>query len=150
MKLIDRLQKEIDQIRGQRHQLLIIPEHIGNHVDLKGALKQLNIPLLNLNLLLSSQLKDLPPSKRPLAVGPALHQEMGKVASKIVGLEKIEYLFDPELKQDPLRLLSSLSSNKVIILLWPGEVKGKRLSYATRNHPDFYENETFIHHVIQL
>lgn len=150
MNLSDKLQREIEEIRGQRYQLLIIPQNGEFSIDIRHALKQMNIPILNLNLILSSQLKDLPPFKRPIAVRPTLQKALAEEAGDIICLEKIEYLFDPELKQDPLRLLAGLSGNKVILLFWPGEIKEDRLIYATAGHPEFYEAEDFIHHVIQI
>lgn len=150
MNLINKLMNEIERIKGQRYQILIIPPNNENRTSLTQALEQLNVPLLNLSLILAKHLKEIPPKKRPLAAGAILRQVIGKVSSEIVCLEKIEYLFDPELNQDPLRLLANMSGNKVIIVFWPGEVKENRLLYATLGHPDFYENDNYVHHIVQL
>lgn len=57
--------------------------------------------------------------------------------SETVLIDNIEMLFQPDLKQDPLRLLQSLSRNRTIVVAWRGAKLGSSLTYAAPNHPEF-------------
>lgn len=146
----DFISREIEQIKGQRYQLLIIPERKVNKPEILGCLKQLNIPILNLSLILAEQLKSVPEQKRPREVSSTLRQVIHRYDTDVICFEKIEYLFDPELKQDPLRLLESLSGNKVLIVLWPGDVQDNTLTYATPEHPEFYQKQGYEQYIMRI
>ena len=52
-------------------------------------------------------------------------------------LDNTEVLFNPVLKQDPLRLLQGLSRDRTIVASWLGDVDGGHLTYAMPEHPEF-------------
>jgi hypothetical protein len=52
-------------------------------------------------------------------------------------LDNIEMLFHPDLHQDPLRLLQSLSRNRTIIAAWRGRCSERALIYAAPEHPEY-------------
>ena len=58
------------------------------------------------------------------------------MGAQTVLLDNIEMLFHPDLKQDPLRLLQSLSRNRTIVATWRGEQLDMSLTYAAPDHPD--------------
>jgi hypothetical protein len=55
----------------------------------------------------------------------------------VVLLDNIEILFDPSLKQDPLRLLQGLSRNKTIIAAWNGSFVNGYITYAKPDHSEY-------------
>ena len=63
-----------------------------------------------------------------------------KAVEKI--LDNIEVLFDNTLMQDPLRLLQSISRNRIVLSSWNGTFLKNKLLYAESWHHEFklYEN----------
>jgi len=45
-------------------------------------------------------------------------------------LDNTEILFNPILKQDPLRLLQRISRNRTVVATWLGNVTDSHLTYA--------------------
>lgn len=58
-------------------------------------------------------------------------------AGEVVLLDNIEMLFQPDLHQDPLRLLQAISRNRTVVATWRGAHVGKSLTYAVPYHPEF-------------
>ncbi|UED70181.1 MULTISPECIES: BREX-3 system P-loop-containing protein BrxF [Brevibacillus] len=136
MSLTERIERESEQIRGQRHQLLFISCNTLDEKSLLEHIQSLQIPIYNLSLELSRHLKEFTVQKRQREVSTHLRQLVNTSESEIVCFEKIEYIFDPELKQDPLRLFESISGNVVVIVVWPGNVEGSTMTYAVPGHPE--------------
>lgn len=134
MSLTEKLQREIEQIRGQRHQLLFITCITTDESLVLEQIQRLKIPTYNLSLELSQHLREFPEHKRQREVSSFLRQLINKSDTKIVCFGKVEYIFDPELQQDPLRLFESLSGNAVVVVIWPGDVEGSTMSYAVPGH----------------
>jgi hypothetical protein len=150
MKTTDNLKKEIEQIKGQRHQLLIISANEVNRSNTIHSLKQLNIPIKNLNLILSQELRNHPVNKRPREVSTILRKTINEIGDEVICFDRIEYLFNPELQQDPLRLLENLSGNNVLVILWPEDIQDSSLTYATPEHPEFYQKHGYKENIIRV
>jgi hypothetical protein len=138
-------------IRNQRHKLLFIIE--SNTLRLEKILSYMEekrIPIINLNLVLADQMRRIPPNERPFEVNRILRAHLEGIEAEIVCFCHIEYLFDPELKQDPIRLFESLSGNRVLIIIWPGEVKEGTLRYASPEHVEFYQNSEYAHAIYPM
>lgn len=52
-------------------------------------------------------------------------------------IQEIELLFEPIMDLDPLTLFRQASRNKKFLILWPGEFKNNKLSYATPEHAHY-------------
>lgn len=150
MSLTERMQREIEQIRGQRHQLLFISCITLDERSFLDQIQSLQIPIYNLSLELSRHLKEFPVHKRQREVSTHLRLLVNTSESVIVCFEKIEYIFDPELKQDPLRLFESLSGNVVVIVIWPGNVEGSTMTYAVPGHPEHTTLQVQEENIIKL
>lgn len=150
MNNIERLNEEILAIRGQRHQFLLLSFQTNNESIIIEALKEVGATTFNVNLLLANKLKELPVSKRKRAVKDILREALNEVKDEIVYLERIEYLFDEELNQDPLKLFEYLSGNKVLLIKWPGDVRGNGMSYATPDHPEYYQVDGYQDHLVVI
>ncbi len=66
-----------------------------------------------------------------------LEDILQKAEKDIVILDNLELLFDPVLKQDPLRLLQGLSRKRTIVAAWNGITKNDSLIYAEPGHPEY-------------
>ena len=94
-------------------------------------------PLVNLNLALAEQLIELSAKQRALRVARIVDDIVQKQMGDTVLLDNLEMLFHPDLRQDPLRLLQSLSRNRTIVATWRGAHVGSSLTYAAPDHPEF-------------
>lgn len=99
-------------------------------------------PRLNVNLRLSQRLLDLTHRQRAARVAGILDDIIREEKSEVVLLDNIELLFAVELAQDPLRLLQSLSRNRVVVAAWPGNFDGAFLNYAEPGHPEARRYQT--------
>lgn len=150
MSLREELETNIEAIKGQRHQFILLSFQANNKSKINDALKEVGATSFNLNLLLANKLKELPVSKRKRAVKDILREAINEVNDEIVYFERIEYLFDEELNQDPLKLFEYLSGNKVLLIKWPGYVNGNGLSYGTPEHPEYYQVAGYQDHLVVI
>jgi hypothetical protein len=142
---------EIKTARTKRNKMLFVVVSRISQVELQRAIHQMEIPILNVSLLLSEQLRLLPPEKRPFEVGRILRSLLAGENKDIVFLDRIEYLFDTELKQNPVRLFENLSGNKTLIVHWPGTLESGSLTYATPEHPEYYQSDkSYSGYVIEI
>ena len=160
--LADRVIKGIGQAAELYYRLvmLVAPAGAGKTAALQDVHERMAAPLVNVNLELSRRMLDLTERQRNLQLPRLLTEIVGASAAEVILLDNIEVLFDPSLKQDPLRLLQGLSRNKTVVAAWSGEIRaeGRRLRteletsehsslipqssslylvYATPDHPEY-------------
>jgi len=130
---------KIEQAKALYYRLILVvaPSGTGKTAALQDVCKQLSLPIININLLLSEQLLDLTKQQRALRVPYILKDMISEIDNDIVLLDNIEILFDVSLKQDPLRLLQSLSRNKTIVATWNGKIEKNYLIYAEPGHVEY-------------
>lgn len=135
----DELLSRIALAPMQYHRLIIILNSGGRTVDMsmKDIASILGLGYINLGLDLSQMLLDLTERQRALKVFQLVDQIVGSIKDKPTVLDHIEILFEPGLKQDPLRLLQGLSRNRVILAVWIGQVTNGYLTYAIPEHPEY-------------
>ncbi|SDO87065.1 hypothetical protein SAMN04487897_12514 [Paenibacillus sp. yr247] len=150
-ELQDLLSLEIEATRSKRNKMLYV---VSNHVspdELEQVIQQIGIPAVHVSLLLSEQLRMLPLERRPFEVGKILRSLVMRVNNDVIFLNHIEYLFDRELKQNPIRLFENLSGNKIIIIRWPGTVECGSLKYATPEHHENYQSDnSYASYIIEI
>lgn len=127
--------KEIDELY-HRLLLLVGPTGCGKTHVLRELQQENLAPLVNVNLELSRQMLEIPDSKRSYYL-PQLLKDILPLESDLILLDNTEILFDTSLRQDPLRLLQSLSRNRSIIAAWNGHIEGEHLTYAAAEHPEY-------------
>ena len=120
------------------HRLILVvgPSGAGKTVTLRAVAEHTGAQVDNLNLELSRRLLDLTERRRALEVPGALDEILGR-DTPLVLLDNTEILFDPALKQDPLRLLQHASRNRAIVATWNGTVDDRYLCYADPGHPEY-------------
>ncbi|WP_338472804.1 BREX-3 system P-loop-containing protein BrxF [Niallia sp. XMNu-256] len=130
-----KLKIEIQEMKSQWHKLLFLCD---NRELINSSLSIHNyIKVLNLNLLLSKALLDIPKTKYPMYV-EELVRGLFHDPLKIYLLQHIEILFDPALQTHPIRLLENISKQIKIIVVWPGTYENGKLNYAESGYPEYF------------
>jgi hypothetical protein len=139
-----RLLERIPDASGLYHRLVLVvgPARSGKTEALGELAAAQGWPRLNVNLRLAERLLDLTQKQRAVRVAALLDDIVKATSADVVLLDNIEMLFADELKQDPLRLLQSLSRNRTIVAAWPGTFDGRALTYAEPGHREFRKYPT--------
>ncbi|MGA7412266.1 MAG: BREX-3 system P-loop-containing protein BrxF [Bryobacteraceae bacterium] len=117
--------------------LLVGPAKSGKTRILRELAATENASLLNVGLEVSKQLLDLTERQRTLQLPEILENALIGPRSELAVLDNIEVLFNPALRQDPLRLLKGLSRSRNIVSSWSGSLDDGNLIYAVPEHPEF-------------
>ena len=135
--LVEQVLAAVDSAASAYHRLVILAGQpgTGKTAALVGAANKRAWPRININLELSERLLEFTQRKRALRAARVLSDLVDETGAEVVLLDNIEVLFSTELKQDPLRLLQSLSRNRTIVAAWPGVLDGEQLLYAEPSHP---------------
>jgi hypothetical protein len=135
----DQVQTAIAEAPSRYFRLVLLtgPPGSGKTSVLQSLSQAQGSTLHNLNLLLTERLLELTRKQRALRVSRILDEELGKLGEEVVLLDNLEALFDPELQQDPLRLLQGLARNRTLVCSWPGTFDGRYLTYAEPGHPEW-------------
>ncbi|MNO15636.1 hypothetical protein D3C76_53050 [compost metagenome] len=140
---LELLHAEISSLSNQRNKLLFLFSATTNQQKLINELIREGIQTVNIGLYLSERLRFVPPDKRPFEVAKWLRKAINDQKNDVVCIHNIEYLFDPELKQNPVKLLEAQSGNTVLLVIWPGKAEDGVLYYATPEHPEYYNNSEY-------
>lgn len=133
-KIVDALEAADDLYH--RLVLLVGESGTGKTSLLRRLANDLGTEVINLNLVLSAALLELTTKQRTLRL-PALLSDIVAMAQTPLLLDNIEILFDPALKQDPLRLLKGISRNRPMVVAWNGTMHNGKLFYAEPSHPEY-------------
>ena len=120
-------------------------ENILNHVS-----KEIDAPVVNINLGVSRQLLELSGKQRPLNVSKILDSMVKSTKKDTIIFKNMELLFEAALKTDPMRLFKNISRNKTLIVGWNGFVEDKFLVYAEPGHRDYKKYLTRDLNIINL
>lgn len=146
--LADTVIQKIDQAAELYYRLVILvaPGGAGKTDALRDVHKRTAAPLINLNLELSRYMLDLTERQRTLRLPSLLSLIANANQTNVILFDNIEMLFDVALRQDPLRLLQSLSRNKTVVAAWSGAINEGHLLYAKPGHPEYkrYPAEDFL------
>jgi hypothetical protein len=137
--LADLILKRLESMKSQFFRLLWIagPTACGQNRILTRVSRQIDAPMLNVNLAVSRQLLELSEKQRPLRVSRILESAITAQSPNAVILKNIELLFDAALRVDPFRLLQKISRNITLIVGWNGIIEDNHLIYAMPGHPDY-------------
>lgn len=103
---------------------------------IQNLAKRHNTDPVNINLRLSKELLELTTKQRQLKLSEILVQTVSGIG-EMVFLDNIEILFDVGLKQNPLRLLQSLSRNLTVVAAWNGNFHKGKLTYSELGHCEY-------------
>ena len=116
--------------------LVVGPTGSGKTSALRAFSQQRGYPVVNLGVELSRRLLDLTERQRTIELPSLLTGLIEESKHDVIVLDNTEILFNPELKQDPLRLLLGLSRNRTVVASWLGVLDSQSLTYAT---PDLFD-----------
>jgi predicted ATPase len=138
----NRIRQSLGQAKNLYYRLVLLlgGSGAGKTAALRTVAGELGTDVINVNLALSAKLIELTERQRALhlsALFAGVVEESGAVAL----LDNIEILFDHGLRQDPLRLLQSVSRNRCVVASWNGTVIGSKLTYAESGHPEYRSYE---------
>ena len=139
----DNIKHAIQVAEELYHRLVLLVGETGSGKTeiLRGIADEFRSPVVNISLELSSELLELTTKQRSLRL-PSILDQIVKQAQAPVLLDNLEILFDKDLQQDPLRLLQSISRNKVVVASWSGIMNSGRLLYSEIGHPEYRSYES--------
>ena len=139
----DKLKRSLQATEGLYHRLVLLVGETGSGKTgvLRDVAEELGTSVININLALAGELLELTAKQRSLRLPDILDRIAARDRSPVV-LDNLEILFDKDLKQDPLRLLQSLSRNRTVLASWSGIVNAGRLLYAETGHPEYRSYES--------
>lgn len=134
----DKIKRSLQTVEGLYYRLVLLVGKVGSGKTgvLRDVADDLGTEVINVNLALSVELLELTARQRALRLPGILNQVLDTAHSTTV-LDNLEILFDKDLKQDPLRLLQSISRNRSVVASWNGNFVGGRLLYAETGHPEY-------------
>lgn len=108
--------------------------------DFQLLSQQLGADLIDINILVSEQLLEVPNRLRALKVQQVVSNVIKQAHRDTIIIDNFELLFEPSLKTKPIDLFRELSKYKEIILIWRYGKKKERLIYAVPDHPEYQES----------
>ena len=139
----DKIKRSIQAAEGLYHRLVLLVGESGSGKTgvLRAVAAEFGSTVINVNLALSYELQELTARQRVICLSDILHQIANQAQSPVL-LDNLEILFDKDLKQDPLRLLQSISRNQTVVASWNGIIHSGRLFYAETGHPEYRSYES--------
>ena len=133
-----KLKDAIQDAKGLYNRLVLLVGESGSGktANLRELACGLSVNIINISLTLSEKLLELTTKQRTLRLPDVLDQ-ITKREQVIVILDNLEIMFDPDLKQDPLRLLQKISRDRLIVASWNGIIKEGKLIYAQQGHHEY-------------
>ncbi|TXT50776.1 MAG: hypothetical protein FD137_231 [Spirochaetes bacterium] len=136
--IYDKIKQSLQAAEGLYHRLVLLVGETGSGKTgvLRDIAKEFGSSVVNVNLMLSCELLELTAKQRSLRL-PGILEQIAAQAQSPVMLDNLEILFDKDLQQDPLRLLQSISRNRVVLASWNGIIDSGRLLFAETGHPEY-------------
>jgi hypothetical protein len=136
---IDQVRERLAGIADNYNRLVLLVGHSGSGrtTAIRGVADAENVNVFNLGAEISLRLLDLGERQRVLQLPVLLEEQLASFPTSLTLLDNTEILFNPVLKQDPLRLLQRMSRDRTIVASWLGELDGRHLTYASPEHPEF-------------
>lgn len=139
--IVDQIQNNSHRISSRYYKQIYVNEYeIANNVAFFS--EENGYPLLNLNLLVSEKLKDIPSNRRSYKVVDFVTELILSTREEIICIDNFEILFEPTLRIDPFDLFNDLSKNKTLIIAWRGSIKNDVFIYAEPGHPEYKKHST--------
>lgn len=105
---------------------------------LKQVAASLDLPLINLSLLVSQRLLSQNRRQRSLNAEDAATEVVDEHLKSGLCLDDTELLFDSTLRLNPLVFLQDISRNRFIVATWNGGITGGGLRFGHAGHPDYF------------
>ena len=136
-RLAENIVRQVQMMGASYHRLVLVAAKVGKTRAMRDAAGQLGASVVNLNLELSRRMLDLTERQRALQLPRLLDAVVSESSGQVAFLDNTELLFDVVLKQDPLRLLQSVSRNRTVVASWNGKAESGFLAYGVPGHPEY-------------
>ena len=135
---LQEMAESLEAHRGYDRLLLLAGPHgSGKTAVLRALCAATEWSYVNLNLELSGRLLDVATRFREIEALNLARAIADEAPGPILVIDNIELLFEPRLKQDPLRVLLALARSRTVIASWPGEFACSTLLYTAPGHPEY-------------
>lgn len=94
---------------------------------------------INVGAELSAKLMEVDPRLRPHSVEEIFFDLLNSSAAKVLCLDRLEILFDPGLRLNPIDLLRNASRKFLMTASWPGTFSNQTLVYGCNEHPSHFQ-----------
>ncbi|WP_318459500.1 BREX-3 system P-loop-containing protein BrxF [Photobacterium leiognathi] len=115
--------------------VLVVLEH-NVRESLEKEIQNNEIKLINVSKSLSQRIVSLSIKERIKRLDVEF-EEIVQECNENIWLTKLDLLFEPSLKADPILLLKWLSKSQPIVAIWPGQIYDKTLVYAKPGSEDY-------------
>lgn len=134
---LDALERLVAEIGDLQSKLLLLAGNGGKTRLLRALAQRLNTAPFNVGANLAHRLAATPSSERGFSTYELLRAITDSASADApLLLDNLEVLFEPSLKISPLDLIKRLAHSRRVVAVWPGEMRGDRLAYASIEHPD--------------
>lgn len=127
---------QLSSIQNKRERLCLLvnhPKHLSSNL---ASLSE--VLFINVGQLLSEKLIMVPKQERSVQAALIFSEMIRSSTTELVGMNRLEILFNRELAVDPLKLLLANAKEKTVLALWPGHYDPKiGLTYAQPSHPEY-------------
>ena len=137
--MTDSLEQLVRDIRALQSPLILLvgPPGSGKTQRLRQLAAKLSSESINVGLELARLLAATPNNKRGFSAGELLREITNDhKTGDLLLLDNLELLFEPSLQVNPLDLIKRLAHAQPVVAVWPGELRGDRLTYADMSHPE--------------
>ena len=137
--MTDSLEQLVRDIRALQSPLILLvgPPGSGKTQRLRQLAAKLSSESINVGLELARLLAATPNNKRGFSAGELLREITNNhKTGGLLLLDDLELLFEPSLQVNPLDLIKRLAHAQPVVAVWPGELRGDRLTYADMSHPE--------------
>jgi hypothetical protein len=128
--------------RYQKIALVVGGPASGKSSLLRTIAQQMNMPILNLGLDLSTRLLPLTARERKLKASDIIADILDNHESQRLAVDNTEIVFDPTLMLNPLGLLQSISRTRLLVWAWNGTLDNGHVTYAYPGHPEYHRIPT--------
>jgi len=94
-------------------------------------------PLVSVGATVTEELLAVPPSRWPRAAQLRLRQLSATSGQDPLVLFRVDVMFEPQLRLDPLVVFRQMSRGVPLVVAWPGSYDGDTLSYAVPGHAHY-------------
>ena len=107
------------------------------HKVANWIVSEYHLPAITLNKELSQLLIRKQQANYSKEIIDWISQSINEIEEEPILLTDIDILFEPSFNLDPLVIFRQTSRNKNLLILWPGEFRNNKLSYATPEHAHY-------------
>ena len=100
-------------------------------------ISEYRLPSISLNKELSQLLIRKQQANYSREIIDWISQRINETEEDAILFTDIDILFEPSFNLDPLVIFRQASRNKNLLVLWPGEFRNHKLSYATPEHAHY-------------